>query len=166
MLTSSKSHSTVFNLFLGFVAGFFATLVFHQVMVALLWKIGMAPGPAFQMAPRPPFGVPAVISLAFWGGIWGILFAGFDKYFPHNLGYWLTALVGGAILPSLVALLVVVPLKGGPVGAGWNPHIWLFAFIVNGVWGVGTGFLLLELRRFCGLTHSSFDSNLPIGHTR
>ncbi len=158
----TNSHSSILNWSLGFIAGFVATLVFHQVMMALLWKVGMAPGPPFQTAPRPPFGIPSVISLAFWGGVWGILFAAIDRYFPRRVGYWLTALAGGAILPSLVALLVVVPLKGGPVGAGWNPHIWLFAVIVNGTWGVGTGFLLLELRRFCGLEHSGFDSNVHL----
>jgi hypothetical protein len=165
MPTSSRSHPIVFNLVFGFIAGFLATLIFHQLVMALLWKIGMAPGPPYQMAPRPPFGVPAVISLAFWGGVWGIFFAAIDKHFPRKLGYWLTALFGGAILPSLVALLVVVPLKGGPVGAGWNPHIWLFAFIVNGAWGVGTGLILLELRRYSGIAHSTFGSML-IGHKR
>ena len=161
--TSSKSHSTLLNLSLGFISGFLATLIFHQVVVALLWKIGMAPGPPFQTALRPPFGVPAVFSLAFWGGTWGVLFARIDRYFPNKANYWLTALVGGAILPSLVALLVVVPLKGGVVGAGWNTHIWLFAFTVNGAWGVGTGFLLLELRRFCGVANSRFNFNIPMG---
>ena len=162
-MASSKSHSTLLNLSLGFIAGFLATLLFHQVAMALLWKIGMAPGPPFQIAPRPPFGIPAVFSLAFWGGIWGIFFADVDRYFPHKANYWLTALLGGSILPSLIALLVVVPLKGGAIGAGWNPHIWLFALIVNGAWGLGTGFLLLELRRFCGLANSRFDSNIPLG---
>jgi hypothetical protein len=85
--TSSKSHSIPLNLLLGFIAGFLATLIFHQVVMALLWKMGMAPRPPFQTAPRPPFGVPAVFSLAFWGGIWGILFAGIDRYFPHKANY-------------------------------------------------------------------------------
>ena len=144
---SSKSCSTSLNLLWGFIAGFLATLIFHQVAVALLWQMGIAPGPPFQTAPRPPFGIPLVLSLAFWGGVWGILFATIDRYFPRHLGYWLTALIWGAILPSLVALLVVVPLKGGAVGAGWNPSIWLYALIVNGAWGLGTGLVLKGLRR-------------------
>ncbi len=139
--------STSLDLLSGFIAAFLATLIFHQLAAALLWKIGMAPGPPYQFAPRPPFGVPAVISLAFWGGIWGILFAAFDRYFPRDAGYWLTAFVLGGILPSLVALLIVVPLKGGPVGAGWMPKIWLYAFLVNGAWGVGTGLILGWLRK-------------------
>ncbi len=142
-----KYRSDPLNLLLGFMAGFLATLIFHQMAVGLLWKAGFAPGPPFQMAPRPPFGVPAVFSLAFYGGVWGILFAAIDRNFPHDWRYWLTALIGGAIFPSLVALLVVVPLKGGAIGAGWNPKIWEFALIVNGIWGVGTGLILQGLRR-------------------
>jgi hypothetical protein len=48
----------------------------------------------------------------------------------------------GALLPSLVALLVVVPLKGGPVGGGWAPGLLLTAFLINGAWGIGTGLIL------------------------
>src|SRR6516162_5682329 len=58
----------------GFVAGFLATLVFHQSGLALLHRVGLFSGPAFNMQPVPPFGVPAVIQLAFWGGVWGIVF--------------------------------------------------------------------------------------------
>lgn len=140
-------HVTPLNLAWGFLAGFMATLIFHQLTATLLWKMGMAPGPPFQLAPQPPFGVPAVISLAFWGGVWGTLFAAVDRRFPRGSGYWLAAIICGAILPSLVALLIVVPLKGGLVGAGWMPKIWLYAFIVNGVWGLGTGLILQALRR-------------------
>ncbi len=130
------------QILVGFVAGFLATLTFHQIAVAVLWWLHVAPGPPYQMTPRPPFGVPAVFSLAFWGGVWGILFAFVDRFFARGPGYWLTSFVLGAVFPSLVALLVVVPLKGGPLGAGWNPVIWMFAFLVNGCWGIGTGVLL------------------------
>ena len=103
---TAKARSTPLDHLRGFIAAFFATLIFHQLAVALLWNLCLASGPPFQFAPRPPFGVPAVISLAFWG----------------------------AILPSLVALLIVVPLKGGPVGTGWMAKIWIYAFLVNGSW--------------------------------
>jgi len=142
------ARSTSIDRLRGFIAAFFATLIFHQLTAALLWNIGLAPGPPFQFAPRPPFGVPTVISLAFWGGVWGILFASVDRLFPRHSGYWLLSFLWGAILPSLVALLIVVPLRGGPVGAGWMPKIWLYAFLVNGAWGIGTGLLLRGLRKF------------------
>lgn len=129
-------------LLFGFIAGFLSVFVFHQVAVALLSAFGMAPISAFNTQPVPPFGVPAVLSAAFWGGVWGIVFALAQTRFPRGGGYWVAALVFGAVLPTLVALLIVTPLKGGPIGAGWQPHIWLFAAIVNGAWGVGTGVFL------------------------
>lgn len=129
----------------GFISGFLATLVFHQVMLVLLWVLGLAPFPPYSMTPTPPFGIPAVISLSFWGGIWGILFALIHGKFPRRSAYWLAAFLFGAILPSLVALLVVLPLKGGPAGGGWHPPLLVTAFLVNGAWGIGTGLILKTL---------------------
>ena len=130
------------QLLFGFVAGFLATLIFHQLALALLWGIGVAPSGPFPMAPTRPFGVPAILSLAFWGGVWGILFALVQRSFPPAAAYWVAAFLFGAILPSLVALLVVLPLKGRPMGGGWHPPLLLTAFLINGVWGIGTGLIL------------------------
>jgi hypothetical protein len=130
---------------LGFLAGFLATLIFHQLTLALLWGMGLAPFGPFSFAPTAPFGVPAVLSLAFWGGAWGVLFALIEPRFPPPPAYWTTAFLFGAILPSLVALLVVFPLKGKPLGGGWQPSLLLTAFLINGVWGLGTGWMLGKL---------------------
>ncbi|MGH7930580.1 MAG: hypothetical protein ACREQV_22650 [Candidatus Binatia bacterium] len=133
------------RLLFGFIAGFLATLIFHQLAVTLLWVIGVAPFPPFSMTETRPFGVPAVFSLAFWGGVWGILFALIHDGFPRGGGYWVTAFLFGAILPSLVALLVVLPLKGRPLGGGWHPPLLLTAFLVNGAWGIGTAVIVYAL---------------------
>lgn len=129
----------------GFIAGFFATLIFHQLALAALWRAGIAPFAPFSMAATHPFGVPAVISLAFWGGVWGIVYGLIDNRFPSGGGYWVTAFLFGAIFPSLVALLVVIPLKGGPVGGGWHAALLVTAFLINGAWGIGTGLFLKAL---------------------
>lgn len=126
----------------GFVAGFLATLIFHQLTLALLKVLYNAPIPLFSMKPTSPFGVPAVFSLAFWGGIWGIIFVMIHQRFPGGGGYWLSAFLFGGIAPTLVALLVVLPLKGKPLGADWKGIIWLTAFLINGAWGIGTGVFL------------------------
>lgn len=131
----------------GFVAGFFATLIFHQLTLTILWAVGIAPFGPFSMALTEPFKVPAVISLALWGGVWGVLFALVDRRFPRGAGYWVTAFLFGAILPSLIALLMVLPLKGRPMGGGWHAPLLVTAFLINGAWGVGTGLILKVLRR-------------------
>ncbi|MBT1072412.1 hypothetical protein [Pelotalea chapellei] len=129
------------RLFSGFIAGFLATMVFHQLTLEVLWKLGIAPSAPFSMVPTQPFMIPATLSLAFWGGIWGILFVLVERKFPQGGGYWPAAFLFGAILPSIVALLIVLPLKGRPMGGGWKPSFLLTVFVVNGAWGVGTGLL-------------------------
>jgi hypothetical protein len=133
----------------GFIAGFLATLIFHQLTLAVLWVVGLAPFGPFSMASTQPFGLPAVISLAFWGGVWGILFALIERSFPRRR-YWLITFLFGAILPSLVALIVVLPLKGKPVGGGWHPSLLLTAFLINGAWGIGTGLTYKALSALSG----------------
>jgi hypothetical protein len=132
---------------LAFIAGFLSTLIFHQLVLALLWWAGVAPFGPFSLAATQPFGVPAVLSLAFWGGVWGIVYGMIDISFPRGAGYWLMAFLFGAILPSLVALLIVLPLKGQPLGGGWHLPWVLTAILVNGAWGVGTGVFLNLLSR-------------------
>ncbi|MFO1434440.1 MAG: hypothetical protein U1F76_30895 [Candidatus Competibacteraceae bacterium] len=148
--TNTSTDRLLWRLTAGFLAGFLATLLFHQLTLALLWWLGVAPFGPFPMGATRPFGIPAVWSLAFWGGIWGILFALVERHFPRH-AYWTIAFIFGALLPSLVALVVVLPLKGQPVGGGWNLDRLLTAFLINGAWGVGTGLILKVLSgRFRG----------------
>lgn len=132
------------NFLRGFLAGFAATLVFHQGALYLLNLLTGAGRAVWSMAPVPPLGVPAVISLSFWGGLWGVLLAYLLRS-QRGLGYWLLAIVLGAILPSLVALLIVFPLKGMAFAAGGDLRIWIAALILNGAWGLGVA-LFLRLR--------------------
>ncbi|MGA2402550.1 MAG: hypothetical protein ABSG91_12735 [Syntrophobacteraceae bacterium] len=126
----------------GFTAGFLATFTFLQFSVWVLWSLGVSPFVPYSMAATKPFGVPVFVSQAFWGGIWGILFALVERRFPAHGGYWVVAFLFGAVLLSLVLLLVVLPLHGRPLGGGWHPPFMLTAFIANGAWGIGTGLFL------------------------
>lgn len=129
-----------------FIAGFFSTLIFHQGMLALLYFGKLVPRAPFAMAPVPPLGVPSVISLAFWGGLWGVLLWAMIRGQSGGT-HWLLAVVLGALLPSLVALLVVFPLKGMAFAANWDPKIWVGAALLNGAWGFGVALLMQWLGR-------------------
>jgi hypothetical protein len=119
-----------------FIAGFVSTLMFHQGLFHLLYLAKKIPKPAWDMTAVPPLQVPSVISLAFWGGIWGVaLWAMIKKQSVAK--QWVLAIVLGAILPSVVALLLVFPMKGGVFAAGWDPKMWIGAFLLNGAWGLG-----------------------------
>ena len=123
----------------GFVAGFLATLVFHQPGLALLHRVGLFGGPAFDMQPLPPFGVPAVIQRAFWGGVWGMVFVLVERAIARAPGgYWLGALLFGAVVPTLVLWFVVLPLKGLPVSNGFHFPAAPVVPIVDALWGLGT----------------------------
>ncbi|MFC5527241.1 hypothetical protein ACFPPA_15985 [Rhodanobacter ginsengisoli] len=121
---------------LAFVAGFVSTLAFHQGLLELLHLAGAFPHPAWNMTPVPPLGVPAVLSLAFWGGLWGIVLWALIRN-QHGGKRWLWGAVWGALLPSIVALFVVFPMKGMPVAGGFDPKLILGALLLNGVWGLG-----------------------------
>ena len=132
-----------------FLAGFFSTLIFHQGLLAILHAAGASPRAAYALDPVPPLGVPAVLSLAFWGGVWGILLwlliAG-----AQGPRYWLVALLFGAVAPSLIALLVVLPLKGQPAGGGWKPAVIIGALLLNGAWGLGVAAFMRLFQRSSG----------------
>ncbi len=126
----------------GFIAGFAATLVFHQGMLTLLHSVGIVPHMAFDLQPTPPFGVPHVWSLAFWGGVWGILFVWIVGHLPQGKLYWIDAVIFGTVAPTLVAWFVVDPLKGMQIGDGWLPAGIVAALLVNGAWGLGTALFM------------------------
>lgn len=128
---------------MAFVAGFLAVLAFHQPMLALLNSIGFVEAGTYSMQGTRPFGVPQVLSLAFWGGAWGILFALAERRFPHGAGYWVASFLFGAILPTLVAWFIVAALKGQPLAAGGDGHRMIMGLLINGAWGIGTALLLL-----------------------
>ncbi len=131
------------RLLLGFIAGFLATLIFHQLTWWVLWGLGLAPSAPFSMAVTKPFGVPAVFSHAFWGGLWGSVFSLAGHRFPAGRGYWAAAFLFGAVLPTIVGRLVVPPLKGLTMGDSWHLPLLLTVLLANGAWGIGTGLILM-----------------------
>jgi hypothetical protein len=128
-------------LVLGFIAGFFGVLIFHQGLWYLLHQIGFIPAdlPAWPMDPVPPFGVPSVISKSFWGGVWGAALAPVLVRYSGTT-YWVSWILIGAFALTITALYVVSPLKGQPMPALW-PRFY-YALLVNGAWGFGTALLL------------------------
>ena len=129
-----------------FIAGFVSTLLFHQGVLWLLYASGLSPRAPWNMTPVPPLNAPAVISLAFWGGLWGILL--WILIGASGAGtYWIKAIAIGALGPSLVAWFVVMPIKGlGPAG-GWDSKIIIGGLLLNSAWGLGVGLIMRLLKR-------------------
>ncbi len=127
-----------------FIAGFLSTLLFHQTVLGLLHLGNPAVPAPFNLTATAPLGVPAVISLAFWGGVWGIVLWLLIRN-SEGASHWVKAAVIGAIGPSAVALFVVMPLKGMGMAAGWDPKIIVGALMLNAAWGIGVAMLMCVL---------------------
>lgn len=128
---------------IGFSAGAIAALVFHQGLAGAFDLIGLGSLRAFRLLPTWPFGVPAIVSLSFWGAMYGIVFSLLSPRLGRHL--WLAG-IGMGLIAGLVTLFVVLPLKGLPVAHGWA--VWPIArtLLLTGFWGLGVGVLLPMLR--------------------
>ncbi|MBN8412863.1 hypothetical protein LCL99_06395 [Halomonas denitrificans] len=122
------------HLALAFAAGFLAVICFHQPVVGLLNAYGVIPFSPYSMTPVAPLDVPAWFSASFWGGVWGlVMMLVFAAARIERGGWWKAGLFGGIAL-TLVAMLVVFPLKG----RGIDLAVFPIGFLVNGAWGIGT----------------------------
>lgn len=142
-----SQNSALSRFLLAFLAGFLAVVIFHQGMLALLHGINLTPRSPFPTTPTQPLGIPQIWSLAFWGGVWGLVFAAIAPRFRQDRSYWISALLFGAIAPTLVAWFLVAPLKNQPIAGGFQPAAMLTGLLVNGAWGIGTALLLSLLSK-------------------
>jgi hypothetical protein len=149
MITTGPSpRSLAMVVLLGFVAGAVAVFTFHQITIWLLALIGGGQGNVYSVSPVAPFGVPHVLNQAFWGGLWGCVFAVLVDRFPRSWPLWLAGFIFGAIGPTLVGWFVVAPLKNQPIAQGFNPARMWRGPIINGMFGLGTAVFYDLLRRW------------------
>jgi hypothetical protein len=128
-----------------FVAGFVCVLTFHRLAGLLLAVAGILPGPydPWPMQPVPPFGVPRIASLAFWGGLWAVLIGFTFVGRAHGPGYWLGWILACGILPPLGSLYLVPWIKGLPItGLSELPFRFAVSSFFNGGWGLSIALLL------------------------
>jgi hypothetical protein len=125
---------------LGFAAAAISVLTFHQGTWALLHAAGIMPPAPYPTSPVPPFGVPQIASLCFWGGLYGLLFGLILPRLPR-VPMWLLGL-GLGLLAAVVGWFAVAPLKGQPVASGFVPARMLISALINGAWGIGVGLIL------------------------
>lgn len=134
---------------IGFVAGAIGVLVFHQGVILAMYLLGLLPSGPYSMRATAPFNVPQVLSSAFWGGLWGIVLVWLMTTVRAADRLWVALLFGG-VLPTLVGILVVTPLKGGDPAARLQFAMLLRGFIINGAWGLGAALTYRLARRSLG----------------
>ena len=141
-----------------FVAGFVSTLVFHQGLLTLFYLAAVVPRAPYDLRAVPPLAIPAVISLAFWGGAWGMAIWPFLRN-VNGPAYWVRAQVISAIASGSVTLFIVSPLKGLPMAGGWNSKVIASTLILNGTWGLGMALLMRLMRAL--RPHSELSVSIP-----
>ena len=116
----------------GCLGGFlnsFTVWIFGATGVTALFGVGIAP------TLTPSWLYPRIV----WGGLWGLLFLlpfSPKKVFYRGIFY--------SLLPSLVQLFIVFPLKAnqGVMGVELGCLTPIFVLFFNCVWGVGTAMWL------------------------
>jgi len=158
-------NTTLMRIIGGFIAGALAVLIFHQGMYVLIQQLqkmqvlGAPPlaGMPWNMAPDPgAYGMPRVLNQAFWGGLWGILFAFLIDSLPGP--DVVRGFIFGCVFPMLLgSWLVVALIKGQPIfsnafgKAGFNILALRNGFLLNGVaFGIGLGVLYPIIARMLG----------------
>lgn len=144
--TSAPRGSLGIALALGFVAGAVSVLTFLEGSVALLSALRGLSTTVYSLQPVPPLGVPRIASNAFWGGVWGVVFAAIAQRPLRGARYWLAGILLGAVALPMVGWFIVAPLKGQPLAAGWNVSRMGYSMLLNGMWGLGTAAIYRALR--------------------
>lgn len=120
----------------GFVAGALSVLIFHQFGFWLSNELGYTRSVIYNMRGVPPWGVPTIVSSAFWGGLWGIVAAFLVPRLPGALGGVLGWILFAAIIVAIVNWTVVLPIKSGRFNMPGLPIIVVLP-LVYGLWGFG-----------------------------
>jgi hypothetical protein len=131
---------------LGFIAGFLAVLIFHQGLWYLFELMGFHPftRPAWALDPIPPFGVPSLLSKAFWGGVWAAVLAPLFRNLRGS-AYWASWIIVASVAPTFVAFFVVPLIKGAPLPLLWPGFP--AGLVINAFWGFGTALFLRLMAR-------------------
>ena len=132
---------------IGFVAGSLSVLIFHQLGFLVANELGFTRVPLYSLRPVPPFGVPTILSLAFWGGLWGIAGSFFVARLPPPMNGVLGWLLFAVVIVTFANWFIVLPIKGAPVGGGFRLPGVVVAPLVYGLWGFGMWLIATLMRR-------------------
>lgn len=130
------------HILFGFLAGVIATVTIHELIKLALFNAGIFPRSPWSMNPAAMTGLPQIASDAFWGGLWGALFAVVFDYVP-GAGATSKGLVFGILGPALLGVFLLVPLITGrfPVFFGGDPKMIGSVLLILAGFGAATGWL-------------------------
>lgn len=139
-------HNLSTRLAIGFAAGASSHLVFQGALGTVYHFAGLVPSLPWSLDPVAPLGVPRSANLAFWAGLWGVLFGALQTQFGPRLGM-LGSSLALAIAALLARWLVVLPLKGEAIAEGFVPQAMLVFIGFHLVFGIGVALLYAGISR-------------------
>lgn len=139
-----------------FAAGAAGVLTTHQAAVWAFHRAGLTPWEAYSLAPTRPFGVPAVASAAFWGGVWWAVLSPLVERAGTRRACWTRAALLGAVPPTALGAVIVAAGRPLPRGGSFgSAGLAAASLAINALWGL-TATALLRTPR----------SRTPREHTR
>jgi hypothetical protein len=127
------------QIFLGCIAGAISVLVFHQTLLQLFFWCGIAPQAAFRVAQVAPFNAPMVVSITFWGAVYGGIFG---LLAPRLKAPMLVKAMLAGLFAMLMGWFVVRPLAGHAIAFGWETAPMLRSAAACLMWGIGVTLIL------------------------
>lgn len=142
----SQRRTKINHLIWAFLFGAMSMLILHQGALCFFEKNKIVSDYPWNMTLVNLFNIPKVLSLAFWGGIWGLpafYWSNYLKKFMPSIYFWPGLIFFGAIFPTTFTMLVIFLLKGNIV----TPKMIVLGFILNGLWGAGDAIGLYFLQK-------------------
>ena len=126
----------------GFVAGAIAVVTAHEIIDYILHAVGIFPRVPWSMSPAAMTGVPQIVSDAFWGGLWGILFALLSDNVPGG-NLTVKGLIFGIVGPAILGVFILVPLLTGrfPLFFGFDLKLLASVLLILTGFGAAMGWL-------------------------
>ena len=132
--------SPLMRILMGFTAAAIAMLLMQQGVAELLLRLDM-PGlkiyqPPFDTTIVPPLGLPKLLQLCLWGGLYGTFFGLLSPALFRPL--WVPGVVVGMIA-AVGSSCASAALRGLPAGPEWLSTDWGTSLLLWGCWGLGLG---------------------------
>jgi hypothetical protein len=126
----------------GFIAGVIAVMTVHEIIDYALYAAGVFPRVPWSSEPAPVTGVPQFVSDAFWGGMWGVLFALLSDKLPGG-SLTVKGLIFGVVATAILGVFILVPLITGrfPLFFGFDPKMLGSVLLILAGYGATLGFL-------------------------
>jgi len=126
----------------GFIAGTIAVVTVQEIIDYALYAAGVFPRAPWSSEPAAMTGVPQFVSDAFWGGLWGVLFALLSDKLPGG-SLTVKGLIFGIVGPAILGVFILVPLITGrfPLFFGFDPKMLASVLLILAGFGAAMGWL-------------------------